>query len=113
MALVRFKELYSAFGFEVSDEELPDFLPTALQFAASGDFEVGMQILSEHYSGIDVLHQALVSAESPYAHITKVLLRHIPKSENADVNTNELITAGVPTELVGLEPFAIAGRGND
>lgn len=110
MALVRFKELYAEFGLLASDEELPDFLPTVLQFAAAYNHEVGMQVLSEHYSGIEVLHKALVDAKSPYAHVVHPLVRNIPKSESADTDTHRLITEGVPAELVGLEPFALGER---
>lgn len=107
MALVRFKELYSEFGVTASEEELPDFLPTVLQFTAAYNNEVGMQVLSEHYSGIEVLHQALVDAKSPYAFAVLPLLRNIPKSQSTDTDTQRLITQGVPAELVGLETFTL------
>lgn len=110
MALVRFKELYAEFGLLASEDELPDFLPTVLQFASAYNYDIGIQILSQHYSGVEVLDKALIDAKSPYAHVVHPLLRNIPKGETADADTQRLISEGVPAELVGLEPFALGGR---
>ena len=110
MAIVQFKELYRKFGWESSSSELPDFLPTLLQFGAVADLDAADAVLSGHRAGLEVLHRALTDAKSPYAHLTSALLRVVPLGgEHAD-QVMQLIETGPPTELVGLEPFAAPER---
>lgn len=106
MAIVAFKELYRAHGWDANDVELPDFLPTMLQFCAVSDLAAGEAVLSAHRAGLDVLHRALVDARSPYRHLAAVLLELVPVDEGAVADALRLIEVGPPTELVGLEPFA-------
>lgn len=110
MALVHFKEMYRASGFTTTDDELPDFLPTVLQFTAAIDLEVGLEMLSQHYAGLVVLNTAMLDLKSPYSNLTSALVRHVPEGENPKVDPRQLITIGVPTELVGLEPFSLGER---
>lgn len=110
MALVQFKELYRKFGWESSTAELPDFLPTLLQFGAVADLDAADSVLSGHRAGLEVLHRALSDAKSPYAQLTAALLRVVPLAgEHADL-VMQLIETGPPTELVGLEPFSAPER---
>lgn len=110
MALVQFKELYRRFGWEPSSSELPDFLPTLLQFGAVADLDAADAVLSGHRAGLEVLHRALVDAKSTYSYLTASLLRVvIPTAEHAD-QVMQLIETGPPTELVGLEPFSAPER---
>ena len=109
MALVRFKELYAAHGWQAGDGELPDFLPTVLQFAAVSDREVAEQVLAGHRAGLVVLHGALTDAGSPYRHLSAVLLDLVPEIASTDHElAMRLIEQGPPSELVGLEPFGLA-----
>lgn len=52
MALVDFKDLFRNGGWKASDAELPDFLPTVLQFCAVADTEAGERVLSMHRGGL-------------------------------------------------------------
>ncbi len=109
MAIVRFKELYAEHGWQAGDAELPDFLPTVLQFTAVSDRSVGEQVLAGHRAGLEVLHGALLDARSPYRHLTAVLLDLVPEATETDHElAMRLIEQGPPAELVGLEPFALA-----
>lgn len=108
MALVEFKDLYRAGGWTPREDELPDFLPTLLQFCAVADVERGEQVLASHRSGLVVLDTALRDAKSPYRHLTKVLLLLVPAGHEAEEQAQTLIAAGPPTELVGLDPFSAA-----
>lgn len=108
MALVEFKELYREHGFEASSAELPDFLPTLLQFCAAGDLESGEQVLASHRGGLEVLLLALQQARSPYGGPVEVLLSMVPASRASEEQAQVLIASGPPAELVGLEPFAAA-----
>jgi len=106
MALVEFKDLYRAGGWEPREHELPDFLPTLLQFCAVADVDAGEEVLASHRSGLVVLDTALRDAKSPYHHLTEVLLHLVPAGQEAEEQAQTLIAAGPPTEFVGLEPFS-------
>jgi nitrate reductase delta subunit len=108
MALVEFKDLYRAGGWEPNADELPDFLPTLLQFCAVADLDAGEAVLASHRSGLVVLDTALRDARSPYRSLTEVLLHLVPAGHEAEEEAQALIAAGPPSELVGLEPFAAA-----
>lgn len=110
MALVRFKELYREYGWEAENGELPDFLPTLLQFAAVGDDQVATDVLEAHRAGIVVLQQALTDAKSPYAHLVNALLTVVPVNSEHGRAVLQLIETGPPSELVGLEPFGAPER---
>lgn len=108
MALVEFKELYRTGGWESREDELPDFLPTLLQFCAVADVDAGESVLASHRSGLVVLDTALRDAKSPYRHLSELLLQLVPAGHEAEEQAQTLIAAGPPTELVGLEPFSAA-----
>lgn len=108
MAIVEFKELYRSAGWTPTDDELPDFLPTLLQFCAVADIDAGEAVLAAHRSGLVVLDVALRDGHSPYRHLSGLLLQLVPAGQEAEVAAQALIAAGPPTELVGLEPFAAA-----
>lgn len=110
MALVRFKELYREFGWEPLTGELPDFLPTLLQFGAVADVQAAEVVLAGHRAGLDVLHRALADAGSPYSFLTAVLLRLVPALGTQTDHVMQLIEQGPPVELVGLEPFGAPER---
>ena len=110
MALVQFKELYRRSGWEPSSAELPDFLPTLLQFGAMADLDATDAVLSGHRAGLEVLHAALSDAKSAYANLTSALLRVVPSSHEHADQVMRLIETGPPTELVGLEPFSAPER---
>lgn len=108
MALVEFKELYRSAGWDATDAELPDFLPTLLQFAAAGDTDAAEEVLAMHRAGLVVLATALREAHSPYAALADLLLDVVPAHQVPEDMALRLIEAGPPTEMVGLEPFAAA-----
>ncbi len=113
MALVRFIEAYRAAGYEISAEELPDYLPMVLEFSAVSGSPIARELLSAHRDGIEVLRQALESVGSPYAHVLEAIALSLPAIDDA---TRErylaLVNEGPPTELVGitflgnLKPFS-------
>ncbi|MCK6211857.1 nitrate reductase molybdenum cofactor assembly chaperone [Georgenia sp. EYE_87] len=119
-ALVRFVEAYRAAGWEVGRNELPDFLPIVLEFTAVGDAELGTALLAAHREGVEVLRSALTSLRSPWAAVVEAVCLVLPRP-SADVEDRllQLITAGPPTEMVGLnalgplEPFAPGGARNE
>lgn len=108
-ALVRFVEAYRAAGWEIADDELPDYLPAVLELSAkAGDdrsdtAKIAAGLLGSHREGIEVLRSALASLNSPWAGVVETVCLTLPPL-NAATHRRfvELVTAGPPTEMVGL-----------
>jgi nitrate reductase delta subunit len=81
MSLLGFQHAYKAAGWRFSGEDLPDFLPAVLEFAAldsDAAREAGERLLAEHHGGVVALHRALEAARTPYAHVLDALRRTLP-----------------------------------
>ncbi|MER5912643.1 nitrate reductase molybdenum cofactor assembly chaperone [Streptomyces sp. NPDC001982] len=75
MSLVRFKDLYRAHGLEFSGEELPDFLPAVLEFAArTGNTDP----LVEHHDALEQLRSRLTDFGTPYASVLDAVCATLP-----------------------------------
>lgn len=107
MALLRLKRLYAAAGLEPTGEELPDYLPLVLEFAALAPADAGEMLLREHRAALELLRKGLHDASSPYALLLDAICAGLPRLtafERERVRT--LAQDGPPSEQVGLEPFA-------
>ncbi|MFI5981766.1 nitrate reductase molybdenum cofactor assembly chaperone [Streptomyces sp. NPDC051555] len=109
LSLVRLKRIYRDFGLEYTGEELPDFLPVALEFAARTE-EAGTRLLQEHRAGLELLRLALTESGSPYARVLEAVCTTLPgPSPETRAEAKALAKNGPPQELVGagsaLEPF--------
>ncbi|MEV6952361.1 nitrate reductase molybdenum cofactor assembly chaperone [Streptomyces sp. NPDC051183] len=109
LSLVRLKRIYRDFGLEFAGEELPDFLPVALEFAALRE-EPGTELLQEHRAGLELLRIALTESGSPYAGVLRAVCATLPgPSPETKAEAKALARNGPPQELVGagspLEPF--------
>jgi nitrate reductase molybdenum cofactor assembly chaperone NarJ/NarW len=106
MALLLLKHRYRQAGFDLADDELPDFLPLVLEFAAA-DPRVGREILLAHRAGLDVLAAALRQQRSRYADVVDAVIATLPAATpRALEQARRLVAEGPPREEVGLEPFA-------
>ncbi|MFI6010810.1 nitrate reductase molybdenum cofactor assembly chaperone [Streptomyces sp. NPDC051243] len=75
MSLVRFKELYRAHGLEFTGDELPDFLPAVLEFAArTGNTD----LLLEHRDTLERLRSRLTDFGTPYASVLDAVCVTLP-----------------------------------
>jgi nitrate reductase delta subunit len=101
--LLRLKRLYRAAGFLPEGDELPDYLPLMLEFAAH-DPERGEWMLREQRSGLELLRAHLREQRSVYADLMDALGECLPAPDLTEVR--RLAAAGPPREEVGLEPFA-------
>ncbi|MFJ2738177.1 nitrate reductase molybdenum cofactor assembly chaperone [Streptomyces sp. NPDC087440] len=109
LSLVRVKQLYRDHGLEYADEELPDFLPVALDFAARHP-EAGTALLEEHRVGLELLRLAVTAADTPYTAVLEALCTTLPgPSPQTKEEAKAMARKGPPQELVGigspLEPF--------
>ncbi|MFI5615494.1 nitrate reductase molybdenum cofactor assembly chaperone [Amycolatopsis sp. NPDC051903] len=100
-ALLRFKQTYRAHGVEPAGDELPDFLPTLLEFAATcpdtalPDAEL---LLAWSRPGVELLARNLARLDTPYAGLLAALLVTFPPA----------LAPAAPQpglELVGLDPY--------
>ena len=104
--LLRLKRLYRAAGFVLEGDELPDYLPLMLEFAAH-DPARGEWMLREHRSGLELLRAHLREQGNVYAELTDALSACLPALEVSQLaELRRLAAGGPPREEVGLEPFA-------
>ncbi|WP_446474088.1 nitrate reductase molybdenum cofactor assembly chaperone [Actinomadura opuntiae] len=105
MAMLSFKAAYRAAGFEPSEDELPDYLPLVLDFAALGPR--GEKLLRGHRADLELLRRALTDAGTPYADVVAAVCARLPKLGRRDLAlVRRAWEQGPPEEEVGLEPFA-------
>ncbi|MEV7418602.1 nitrate reductase molybdenum cofactor assembly chaperone [Streptomyces sp. NPDC089919] len=106
-SLVRWRQLYREHGWRPPADELPDFLPIALEFAARCP-EPGRAALREHRAALELLRMALTDHRSPYADVLAAVCGTLPGAAPADrAAALELARSGPPTETVGLLPFPV------
>ncbi|MEV6327123.1 nitrate reductase molybdenum cofactor assembly chaperone [Streptomyces sp. NPDC051909] len=111
LSLVRIKRIYRERGLEFDSEELPDFLPVALEFAARHE-ESGTALLEEHRAGLELLRLALTVADTPYTQVVEAVCATLPgPSPATKEEAKALARSGPPRELVGLGDFEPFGPG--
>lgn len=72
-ALIDLGELYKDYGVEVVGNELPDYLPLILEFAAYLDDSEATVFLSDAKKVLAVLTENLQKAASPYAALLSII----------------------------------------
>lgn len=105
MALLAIKTAYRVAGFVPTEDELPDYLPLVLEFAALSPR--GEDLLARHRADLELLRRGLERAESPYLFVVAAVCAQLPglgRRELAAVA--HAWEAGPPEEAVGIEPFA-------
>jgi nitrate reductase delta subunit len=108
MAMLAFKAAYRAEGLELSDSELPDYLPLVLDFAALSPR--GEKLLRSHRADLELLLRGLRDARSPYADVIEAVCAQLPALGRPDqARVRRFWESGPPAEDVGLEPFAPPG----
>ncbi|MBO2463173.1 nitrate reductase molybdenum cofactor assembly chaperone [Actinomadura violacea] len=105
MAMLTFKAAYRAAGFDPSEDELPDYLPLVLDFAALSPR--GEKLLRGHRADLELLRRALAEAGTPYADVVAAVCARLPRLGRRDTAlVGRFWEKGPPEEEVGLEPFA-------
>ncbi|MEU0217040.1 nitrate reductase molybdenum cofactor assembly chaperone [Streptomyces sp. NPDC006265] len=106
IGLLRLKQTYSAAGWQLGDDELPDHLAVVLEFAAT-EPEAGQRLLTEHRAGLELLRLALNDDDSPWAHVLDSVSGTLPALSGDDREAVMRLAAdGPPEEQVGLDPYA-------
>lgn len=102
-AILAFKKALAAAGYEMADDELPDYLPAILELSARSHDEIADLMLASHREGIEVLRSALVDARTPYARLVEAVSMSLPAIDAATAaRVRALVAAGPPTETVGV-----------
>jgi nitrate reductase delta subunit len=105
MSMVAVKTAYRTAGFIPTEDELPDFLPMVLDFAALSPR--GESLLRAHRSDLELLRRALHRACTPYADVLDAVCATLPRLGRRDLaKVEQAWEAGPPKEEVGIEPFA-------
>lgn len=105
LELVRLKRRFTEAGLALTDEELPDYLPVLLEFAALAP-EQGEPLLAELRGPLELVRSRLHETGSPYAPALDLIVARLPKLTAAQAEgVRRLALEGPPSELVGLEPF--------
>jgi nitrate reductase molybdenum cofactor assembly chaperone NarJ/NarW len=105
LAMVAFKTAYRDAGFIPNEDELPDYLPMVLEFAALTSR--GQRLLRGRRADLELLRRALAKAGSPYYDAVAAVCATLPRLGRRELG--QVLTAwetGPPREEVGLEPFA-------
>ncbi len=110
-ALLRLKRMYRAAGLPLEGlDELPDYLPVMLEFAAGAADGRGEIVLREHRPALDLLHTALRDRGTPYADLIDAVCLAIGEPSAADrARALKLAATGPPSEMVGLESLPPTG----
>ncbi|MGM9384421.1 nitrate reductase molybdenum cofactor assembly chaperone [Streptomyces antibioticus] len=75
LPLARFEDLYRVHGLTFTGEELPDFLPSVLEFTArTGETE----LLTGHRVGLERLRSRLTGSGTPYAAVLDAVCAALP-----------------------------------
>jgi nitrate reductase delta subunit len=105
LAMLAFKTAYRDAGFIPREDELPDYLPMVLDFAALTGR--GQRLLRSRRADLELLRRALAKAGSPYEDVVAAVCAQLPRLGRRELG--QVLTAwetGPPREEVGLEPFA-------
>lgn len=99
-SLAALKARYRAAGWELLEDELPDYLPVMLEFAALDPS--GAALLGSHRVALELLLSALRGEGSPYALVVGEVCGALPALTAAERETAvRLAGGGPPAEQVG------------
>ncbi|MGB6452927.1 MAG: nitrate reductase molybdenum cofactor assembly chaperone [Streptosporangiaceae bacterium] len=105
MSMLTFKTAYRAAGLNPSEDELPDYLPMVLDFAALSPG--GESLLRAHRADLELLRRGLEQAATPYVDVVAAVCAMLPRLGRREAGlVHAAWQAGPPREEVGLEPFA-------
>ncbi len=77
--LVELKTLYNEHGFQMTDEELSDYLPVVLEFAAVAPLQIAINLLGSFDEPIHQVYEELDKVDSPYKLLLAACLKSIEK----------------------------------
>ncbi|MBI5309528.1 MAG: nitrate reductase molybdenum cofactor assembly chaperone [Actinobacteria bacterium] len=111
LVLLKLKRAYQENDMHPVEDELPDWLPLMLEFAAFAPDPAGADLLQKWRAPIELVRKVLHDQGQPQAVLFDALSATLPKmGSNLRETVEQLLAQGPPDEEVGLEPF---GPGNE
>lgn len=108
MALLRIKQVYTAAGLTLTDDQLPDHLCVVLEFAATCDQRAGVKMMLDNRAGLELLRLHLNETASPWSGALEAVCATLPALKGKDHEAVErLIAEGPEDEQVGLSPYGM------
>lgn len=112
LVLSKLKREYMAHGLNPVEDELPDWLPLMLAFAATAPDPAGAELLERWRAPIELIRKVLHEQSRPQAVLFDLIADTLPKlGGNVREAVERLLAEGPPGEEVGLEPFGPDGGG--
>ncbi len=106
LVLSKLKREYMTHGMNPVENELPDWLPLMLEFAAAAPEPAGAELLEKWRAPIELIRKVLREQERPQAVLLDLVSATLPKlGSNVRETVERLLAEGPPEEEVGLEPF--------
>jgi len=110
MVLLRLKRQYAEHGFAPVTDELPDWLPLALEFAARTPDGAGLQLLEQWRAPIELIRRGLHESGDESAVLLDAVSATLPRlGSDMQSAVEQLLRDGPPDEEVGLSPFGPDG----
>jgi nitrate reductase delta subunit len=107
LVLIKLKRAYQEHGMAPVEDELPDWLPLMLQFAALAPAPAGVELLQKWRAPVELVRRGLHEQGKQQAVLLDLVSATLPKlGANVSQAVEKLLLEGPPTEEVGLEPFA-------
>lgn len=102
-ALTGIKQVYRHSGLLVDLQgELPDYLPMVLEFAATGDPELGRGILNRYRASLELLRMGLIRDNLPQAGVVGAICDELGGPSPSTMEDVKRLLDGPPTETVGI-----------
>lgn len=79
-ALLKLKQIYEQENMILATEELPDYLPLMLEYAAVAEGDTGAGLLFSFKDALDGIREALIAAGSPYQHVLHAIMLMLDQS---------------------------------
>ena len=77
MILVELSEFFQAEGFEISNGELPDYLPLVLEYVSTLEDKLSAQVFLKNSADVSaIIAQNLENIGSPYAPLLRIVEQH-------------------------------------
>ncbi|MBJ7457693.1 MAG: nitrate reductase molybdenum cofactor assembly chaperone [Thermoleophilaceae bacterium] len=106
LVLLKLKRGFQEQGMSPTEDELPDWLPLMLEFAALAPDPVGADLLEKWRAAIELVRKALHDDGHPQAALLDLISATLPRiGSNVLEAVERLLAEGPPDEEVGLEPF--------
>lgn len=76
-ALIKLKKKYADAGYNLAENELPDYLPVILEFACVAEEDAANEILCDYRSVIREIYEELLRVNNPYNEVFKAVLQFV------------------------------------